>query len=487
MKINDVLKLNNDQFEKQLDSFDNIPKSRILSKVEEHDLRKTLLQYEHTLNKCKDGKIISAELQPIVSEFEKANYNLDNLNPVMKHSLQTTYEELKYCVESDPKTFKNTNAKLFCELYEMFKLNKAAEAMDKMKKSKFFKSNKLSKESFSIESLENFIADNNGVRSTEGFLDNFFTKLIHVSQVPAASESVQAGMLLVSILLLIVTIAVVTLCVIDAHYKSELAKILDKLVDDDIKLKGALKSRQDNVKAAALNMDQNIPAFTKQTLFKGAKFSLRQIKNFSKMDYSDLDKSAEEFNQECNDIIAQSEEGVYETLVENLYKPFIAFVTKCKGGIIAVSIIIALITVGIPLLRAIIYHFKSWRIRMSDFFSEQGELTSSNIEYLIEQRDKPTTSEMEKERLNKIITKQRVWVKNLVAWSNFFYKSEVDASSDAMYEINQDEKIDFDKAAYEKEKEEQASIDEMEGISTTDPTIDEVDDTPTSNKPIVLF
>lgn len=483
MKINDVLKLNNDQFEKQLELFDNIPKSRILSKLEEHDLRKNLLQYEYTLDKCKDGKIVSSELQPIVNEFEKANYSLDRLNPTMKMSLQSTYEELKYCVESDPKTFKNTNAKLYCELYEMFKLNKAAEAMDKMKKSKFFKGNKLSKESFSLESLEAFIAENNGVRSTEGFLDNFFTKLIHISQVPAASESIQGGMLLVSILLLIITVAIVVLCVINAHYKSELSKILDKLVDDDINTKGALKARQDNVKNAALNMEQNMPPFTKQILFKGAKFGLKQVNNFSKLDYSELDKSVEEFNQQCNDIVAQSEEGVvYEKIIENLYKPFIEFVKKTKGGIIAVGIIIGLITVGIPLLRATIYHFKSWRIRMSDFFSEQSELTSSNIEYLIEQRDKPTTSKMEKERLDKIISKQRVWVKNLVAWSNFFYKSEVDASSDAMYEINQDEKIDFDKIAYDREKEEESSIDELESV-----TIDESTDDTTDNKPVVLF
>ena len=483
MKISEILKLNDDQFDKQLDMFDAIPKSRILSKSEEHELRKSLIEYEHTLNKCKDGRIISAELQPIVNEFESANYNLDALRPAVKNSLQSTYEELKFCIESDPKTFKNTTAKLYCDLYEMFKMNKAAEAMNRMKKTKFFKSSKLSKESFSLESFQNFLAENGGCRSTEGFLDNFFTKLLHKSQVPAASQSVQSGMLLVSVLLLLITIAIVTLCAINAQYKAELVKILDKLTDDDVKTKGALKTRQDNVKAAAINMDQNIPTITKQTLIKGAKYSIRQINGFSKADYTELDKSVEEFNQDCNDIVAQScesGEGL-ESAARELYSKFINFVVKWKTGIIAVGMVIGFIKIGIPLIRAAIYHFKSWRIRVSTFFDEQSELTNANIEYLIEQRDNPTTSEMEKERLNKIIQRQRVWVKNMTAWANLFYKSEVDASSDTMYEVREDEKVNFDELASKQEEAEQASNDELEGIADT--TVEE----PTTNKPVVLF
>ena len=169
MKLSEILKLNNDQFDKQLDMFDAIPKSRVLSKSEERELRKSLIEYEHTLNKCKDGKIISSELRPIVDEFEAANYNLDSLKPHIKNSLQNTYEELKYCIENDAQTFKHSSAKLYCDLYEMFKLNKASEAINRMKKTKFFKSSKLSRESFSIESLENYLAENGQLRSTEDF------------------------------------------------------------------------------------------------------------------------------------------------------------------------------------------------------------------------------------------------------------------------------------------------------------------------------
>lgn len=483
MKISEILKLNDDQFDKQLDMFDAIPKSRILSKSEEHELRKSLIEYEHTLNKCVDGRIVSADWQPIINEFETADYNIDKLKPGVKNSLQTAYEELKFCVEADPKTFKNTTAKLYCDLYEMFKMNKAAEAINRMKKTKFFKSSKLSRESFSLEDFQNYLAENGGVRSTEGFLDNFFTKLLHKSQVPEASQSVQYGMLIVSILLLLVTISIVTLCVINMQYKAELAKILDKLSDDDIKTKGALKCRQDNVKEAALNMEQNFPAITKQTLIKGAKYSIRQINGFSKADYTELDKSVEDFNQDCNDIVAQSRESgeAFAAVAQNLYKKFIDFVVRWKTGIIAVGMVIGFIKIGIPLIRAAIYHFKSWRIKVSIFFDEQTDLTNANIEYLIEQRDNPTTSEMEKERLDKIIQRQRVWVKNMSAWSNLFYKSEVDASSDTMYEVRQDEKLNFDEIAYKQEKEEQDSIDELEGIS------DNTETPTTDNKPVVLF
>ena len=37
MKLSEILKLNDDQFDKQLDMFDAIPKSRVLSKAEEHE------------------------------------------------------------------------------------------------------------------------------------------------------------------------------------------------------------------------------------------------------------------------------------------------------------------------------------------------------------------------------------------------------------------------------------------------------------------
>ena len=492
MKLSEILKLNNDQFDKQLDMFDAIPKSRVLSKSEERELRKSLIEYEHTLNKCKDGKIISSELRPIVDEFEAANYNLDSLKPHIKNSLQNTYEELKYCIENDTQTFKHSSAKLYCDLYEMFKLNKASEAINRMKKTKFFKSSKLSRESFSIESLENYLAENGQLRSTEGFLDNFFTKLLHKSQIPAASDSIQYGMFLVSIILILITISIIALCVINAQYHAELAKILDKLSDDDVKLKGALKCRQDNVKEAALAMEQNMPNLTKQTIIKASKYSIRQINQLSKADYSALDKSVEEFNQDCNDLIAQSEEGAVGDkiiqIAQPLYNKFITFVSKWKTGIIAVGMIIGFIKVGIPLLRACIYHFKSWRIRMNTFFEEQIETTNANIEYLIELRDKPTTSQMEKDRLNKIIQKQRVWIKNMTAWANMFYKSEVDASSDTMYEIRQDEKIDFDEIAYDQEKAEEESNDELSGEEPiVDKTIDIEDEPTPTNKPVVLF
>jgi hypothetical protein len=492
MKLSEILKLNDDQFDKQLDMFDAIPKSRVLSKSEEHELRKSLIEYEHTLNKCVDGKIISSELRPIVDEFEAANYSLDGLKPHVRNSLQNTYEELKYCIENDPKTFKHSSAKLYCDLYEMFKLNKASEAINRLKKTKFFKSSKLSKESFSIESLENYLAENGQLRSTEGFIDNFFTKLLHKSQIPAASDSIQYGMFLVSIVLVLITISIIALCIINAQYRAELVKILDKLSDDDVKLKGALKTRQDNVKEAALAMEQNMPNLTKQTIVKASKYSIRQINQLSKADYSALDKSVEEFNQECNDIVAQSEEGAIEDkiiqIAQPLYDKFITFAAKYKTAIIAVGMIIAAVKVGIPLLRACIYQFKSWRIRMSTFFEEQVETTNANIEYLIELRDKPTTSQMEKDRLNKIIQKQRVWIKNMTAWANMFYKSEVDASSDTMYEIRQDEKIDFDKLAYDQESAEESSNDELSGTATTDDTTIDIETEPVpTNKPVVLF
>ena len=150
--------------------------------------------------------------------------------------------------------------------------------------------------------------------------------------------------------------------------------------------------------------------------------------------------------------------------------------------------IIGFIKVGIPLIRACIYHFKSWRIRMNTFFEEQIETTNGNIEYLIELRDKPTTSQMEKDRLNKIIQKQRVWIKNMTAWANMFYKSEVDASSDTMYEIRQDEKVNFDEIAYDQEKAEEESNDELSGEEpVVDKTIDIEDEPTPTNKPVVLF
>ena len=76
----------------------------------------------------------------------------------------------------------------------------------------------------------------------------------------------------------------------------------------------------------------------------------------------------------------------------------------------------------------------------------------------------------------------------MTAWANMFYKSEVDASSDTMYEIRQDEKVDFDKLAYDQESAEESSNDELSGTVTTDDTTIDIETEPTpTNKPVVLF
>ena len=76
----------------------------------------------------------------------------------------------------------------------------------------------------------------------------------------------------------------------------------------------------------------------------------------------------------------------------------------------------------------------------------------------------------------------------MTAWANMFYKSEVDASSDTMYEIRQDEKVDFDEIAYEQEKAEEESNDELsEDEPIVDKTIDIEDEPTPTNKPVVLF
>lgn len=485
MKINDIMKLNDTQFEQQLALFDNIPNSRVLSSKEERDLKVRIAELEHTLKKCSNGKIVSAGLQPIVSEFEDNNYDLDKIDPKINASLHNTYDQFMYCMENDPKTFKNSSVKLYCELYEMFHLKKAADVVNKVKSSKFLKSNNLSKEDFSIKGLENYLATDPDVFSTEGIFSNFFTKLLNKSKVPDASNAVQFGVFVVTILLILLTISVVVLCIINAQFNAELVKILDKLSDEEVKEKGSLKCRQDNVIAAAKNMEINTPSITKNTIFKAAKYSVRQVNKFSKVNFAALDKSVEEFNNECNDMVARStESGVAaESIGINLLSMFKNFTVKHKTTISVIMGIAAFISfsvIGIRLLRSAIYHFKYLNIRLGDFFKEQVTLTTTNVESLIDDINDPSISESEYKRISKIITKQKAWIKTMTSWSNYFYKSQVDAGTNVMRELRQDDQIDFEKIVDERDQVEEAAYDEIsektDSIQMQQP-----------NKPVVLF
>ena len=58
-----------------------------------------------------------------------------------------------------------------------------------------------------------------------------------------------------------------------------------------------------------------------------------------------------------------------------------------------------------------------------------------------------------------------------------------------MYEIRQDEKVDFDQIAYDQEKAEEESNDELsKQIEDSDDTTIDIETEPTpTNKPVVLF
>jgi hypothetical protein len=105
--------------------------------------------------------------------------------------------------------------------------------------------------------------------------------------------------------------------------------------------------------------------------------------------------------------------------------------------IVVVSIILIII-----MIKPIVYAIYRWKLKCKEFFDDEADMVNLNIEELEDMKLK-ATSDAEKQRLQKIIDKQRKIARNLAAMGNFFYKTQSNAAMDARDDVRDDDNTQY--------------------------------------------
>lgn len=441
IKGRDLMNMPVDKMQKMFDSISSSTNSKVFSKTEERELKTQTLSFMTALKKCGNGHLVNAEMKPIVKEFEKANYDISKLTPSLRLSYEKTYHDLKDVVNEHPGEFKNSAASLYCKAYEFLLDSNNRDFVNKLRNDPLAKKNNLiSAEGFSdIESVE-FWLQNSDQSSEAGLFAAIGSMISSVNGITAALPIV---ITILCVILITMAAFVIVLTIINLKYKSELTKILTELTDEDIKNKGSEKTKKETKYDATKNLLTNSSPLTKNLLYKPMEFAVGCLQkitsNKSTTKYID-DLLVKAKKEKSTEGLEQSQEGIF----------------------VAIPVIIGIICL-IMVIKPIVYFIYNLRMRCSVFFEEEATMLSINIEELTTLRDNAPSPE-EKARLDKIISKQRKAMINMAALSNFFYKTTNEAAMKTREDIDDNDRVDYDKII---EKEE--SITESRDQIPTEP------------------
>lgn len=462
MLFDKLLRIPTEKIQSLFSSANSITAGKQLSKGEEKELMIEVKKFNRALNKVSKGRIVTPELAPTVKAFESAGYDLSKLPGEMGAGLRGTYNDLQNFVRNDPNKYKNTSAELYCNLYEMFADNSMARAVSRFKSSKFIKENEKSREMLNgVASFEQYLAD----QSSEGIFAATTTALNTIGGTVVGVNNL-LGILTVLIVFLIA--AIVVLCIINIAYTTALQENVKLLTEDAVKNKGKLKSKNEIVQMAMDKMESDIPPISRILFFKPVNTVSGFVKNFFVKNYNKFDRDLTEIDKlkGSKEDLEQSEE-------------FLGL------GAVASGIFIALcLPVLLACSRQMIYYVGHCRLKMSEFFKEQAEWVDINIESLIEKRDDPTTPASEKERLNKIIEKQKTWSDRLIKYSQNCYKTQVEAGNDTRTNIRDD---DNKESEIERETEDEVNVNKTNNETNVDESTSDTSVNTPNNKPIAVF
>lgn len=475
----DIFTMNGGKLDEMMDSVSRVPESKVFSKHEDLSIKASILSFGKTVTQCSKGHMVPVEFKGIVKQFEEANYDVAKLPYVTMKSFKKTYDDLK-TVCANHNEFKNTQAKLYCDIYEFFSNAANLKFLSRLRKDPIMKEVS-SKESLDMESIEAWLNeyDAEDEKSQEAFgaigatIASIKASFLTLSTtLNSTMLSIQALTTLISVLMIIIGVLLVILIVINLNYKSELSNILAILAENDINDK---TSNEDCNYKAAKNMCENTNAMVKNFVFKPAKTCLNGVSTITSKAYNWFDKVL---------TAAKNKKLAKESLDPEQSEEFLI------GGLISIPVFIVLILVLImSLIQPAVYFFYHLRLKGYEFLSDECEMIEANMADLRREMAN-ATSEQEKARIAKIIEKQKGICERMAAFANILYKSEVDAAMDTRDDTRKDDNTDYRQIA-----EDMGNATTSDGDSTdtgaynpeTDPTqVTETSDSG-SNKPVVIF
>lgn len=464
IKTNDVVNMPVDKLQNMFDKLINVNNSKVFNNDEEREYREQILSFAEALKKCGNGHLVSPELKPLIKEIEKVGYDFTKLPKSLKDSFDSTYVDFKMMMNSS-KEFKNTQISTYCKMYEFFHNKDNLFFIDRMQRDPFYKKNAYTAESItSIDTLELALQDD---RSLE-LNFNIITKHALLGSVKTAiflPNTFVAFVIIISVLLIA---AIVALIVINLKYKSELTKILKTVTNEDVKRDGKENVHSVSSYAAAKSMVEKTSPLTKNTCFKPIEFALQALQKITSFGYGVFEKLTKKLN------LAKNSKESYEYSQEFLL-----------GGGLAIPIIVSIILI-IIMLKPLVYWIYNLKMRCSVFFEEEATLLEINIEDLLELQNN-AVSEEEKERIGKIIEKQRKAMINMSSLSNFFYKQTNDASLKTRDDIRDNDSIDYGSMVDDMDKPENGRTEITTAVDPNTPYSEPTTELPTSGSPVVLF
>lgn len=458
-------KLSDDRIEQMLENNLNLSPNKMLNSFEMQTIRNYYTSFTNTLRQF-PGKIFSNQLKPLLNSFEKANYDLKKLPKKYYDAYTKTYEQLKNACETD-KSLKNKSAKLYCDIYELFNGDKMREFVKRLNTPEVAKKLGISTEDLNsayfsaMESIEMHFTDIcNGTKSFESFInEEFSTEFLGIDKMTAAITAVTQPIgdaatavysttkpisnaatgitnalnfmkFIFLISFIIFGITLITLVMIFISYNESLLDLLSKQNE----LNEKIVNKSEMYTKSANEIENKLSPVTKLTVIKCSKMCVKYINR------------------------------TIDTQI-NLFKNIKKFMTgresfdnsmSMEAFVIGLTplIVVASLAILIPVIRSAIYYFHHLGVELNIFLEEQIEILNVNIEDLYDIINDPKTPKKEKERLKKVIEKQKDWIKNLSVLSSKIYKKEIEAGNEAMDYMR--------KAENEKYEEEQVQQDNYE-------------------------
>lgn len=481
LKTMDLLNIPSEKYDAMLNSLATITPGRNITDEEDIQFRAQSKAMKNALIKTSKNRFVSPEMKPVVQMFEKANYDLTKLPMEVQGQFADTYQKIQSVVAKNPSKYKNSTAELYCTIYEMFANNNLSKLYKRVKSSSLFNEVEVSREALKgIENWEYYASSR--LSQSEEWIGAGISAT--VSGIATTVGSVNVMLHTLNTILIFLISALIVLCIISATFTIRLTQILEKLSNGEkIKKVGPKKSKEESVEEAVVGLNETTPIMTKTFLYKPVALVGKFVNNLSTKMYSAFDKTLT--NIENN---KKSKEGYDpEQSTEFIILPQVA--TK----LVIVIIVLALPAV-MGYIRSMLYYVGHLRLKMSEFFKEQAEWTEIHIEELIAKRDNPATSPIEKERLTKVIEKQKNWAARLTGWGEKLYKSQDEAGSEARSEIRIDDSKDYEQQARNEKKANKTLSDNPEETipddnwdKLPDPNQKETPKNNEPNKPIVLF
>ena len=482
LKTMDLLNTPSEKYDAMFNSLATITPGRGITDEEDIQFRAQSKAMKNALIKMSKNRFVSPEMKPVVQMFEKANYDLTKLPMEIQGQFADTYQKIQSVVVKNPSKYKNSTAELYCTIYEMFANNNLSKLYKRVKSSSLFNEVEISREALKgIENWEYYASSR--LAQSEEWIGSSISAT--VSGIATTVGSVNVMLHTLNMILIFLISALIVLCIISATFNIRLAQILEKLSNGEkIKKVGPKKAKEESIEEAVVGLNESTSVMTKTFLYKPVASVGKFINILSTKMYSSFDKtltniennkkSKEDYNPE------QSTE-------------FIPIPSQVPTSLVIVVIVCAL-PIVMCFIRSMVYYVGHLRLKMSEFFKEQAEWTEIHIEELIAKRDNPATSPIEKERLTKVIEKQKDWAIRLTSWGEKLYKSQDEAGSEARSEIRIDDSKDYEQQARNEKRANKTLSDNPEETipddnwdKLPDPNQKEMPKNNEPNKPIVLF